>query len=456
MSIEKHIQTSWEFHPIAEGSAKIASTVGFPTYVPPEVEQYIDQLQPDPRFRYEYALAMSDGDRFGSNFNGDVFSEEELTRLQTAAEAARNRYSQAGQQVPGYKTFEQARFFMNHDNRPGSPYYGDVPLAAWNDPMKWVSLIIRIARDDIPDLGMQSGADIIRQLERVGYVPLSMGTKILYERCRFCGHTNELLRDRCIHLRAQMNEIRPDGQIICAENYGPLFFDISKVLVAADPVARTQAKVASSNVPRNTNQAVDEENPRPGYWRAKRSDIEKHLPPDSAEFLTPEETERYDEHHALDSEDMDKVVKSAAGDLEKIIGTVTLAGVVLSPQELAYFTVATQHKEAGFTGFDLLRLDMFSSDVYDAIREKLAARAGFDKPRLPDVDWSPRKLAQAGYDEMAEYYAYYRACLRSLTTQHFVKAASRVPGVREILGDQPSERTRTVLFYLSRAGMDVG
>ncbi|MDZ4864471.1 MAG: hypothetical protein SGJ01_13625, partial [Gemmatimonadota bacterium] len=341
MAIEKYVSTSWQIERVFDSQTKIADFTPS-TYVPPEIQAYVDRLKAiaDPRFTYVHVIAMTDGDYYGSNLNGDIFTTDQLTGQQTPTEAEKNPGDMAGVALPRYKTFEQAKFFRNHANGNNDPAYGDVPCAAWNDLMRRVELVVRIAKKAIPELGLRDGADICAKLDRRGYLTLSMGTRITHEKCRYCGAENEYIHQRCDHLKNHMNEIMPDGRLVSAENFGCRFFDISDVGVPADPAAYSLSKVASAVL---LNHAIDV--PGDGYapWRNKLSEMEKRVLAADPVYDVPSDDVPCS---VVDGECTDEFTEpelkaayvAAHGDLSAVVSTAAAAGMVFSPRELATLT----------------------------------------------------------------------------------------------------------------------
>ena len=457
--IEKYVTAQFEVSPVFDGPGKVASFQP-DIYVPAGIEQTIDGLAPDPRFAYAHIIAMSDGEKYGSNLNGDVFSTQELTGTQSPEEAAKNPGANAGVQLPRFKTFEDAKFFRHHANGPTDPAYGDVLCSDWNDPMKRVELIVRIAKEDVPELGMKGAPDVVLKLDQRGFITVSMGCRIQHEECSYCGRTNQFVRDRCPHLANMMNQIMPDGQQVRANNYGMRFFDISDVTIPADPIAYSLQKVASAQPRKQANLARDV-GEQYGEWYHKLSEMEKTIPSeatigdrDAGDCPCPTVTDV----PAISRDDLERAYKAASGDIDAVIGTTALMGIVLSPVELA--TLTQLHEPAkvasgeGFRGFAEVALDKFSSNVYDALRSAISERSGYVAPCLA-AGWEPRKIADAGFEAAADYYTYYRLSLGSLPRSTFVKAAHRVSQIRELLGNEPESRVQGALFHLAHAGLAV-
>lgn len=441
-----------EVTPLFAESTKIA--VGqFDTFVPPEIERYCSELKPDPRFGYVHMIAMTDGDFYGSNLNGDIFTSDQLTGLQGPEEAAKNTGHLQGVQVPRYKTFETAKFFKNHANSSTDPAYGDIGCAGWNEPMRRVELIIRIAREPIPELGLNCDPNILSKFDRRGYLTGSMGCRISHEKCRYCGHENEFIHQRCNHLKNFMNQVMPDGRLVSAENFGVRLFDYSDVDVPADPTAFSLSKVASSDFARlGKNTAEDHHEYRGANWAQKRSEMEKQVPlmsvGDVPHDLAIPKVDLAPEYTP------DELKHASADGLPAMLGTAALMGIVLSPRELIYATMAVEPEKSAsptgdFQGFGRVPLDKFSPSAYNALRSKIAARSGYVAPCLA-TGWEPAKIAAEGHQLAADYYAFYRACLCSLPVSHIAKAASRIPAIAEL---RAAGNPDHALYHLAHAGV---
>ncbi len=470
--IEKYINAHMEVRHTFDAPIKLASGFNPETYVHPDIVKFAETLEPDPRCCYAHVIAMSDGNHYGTNMNGDWFDEDELIGLQSPQEAVKNAGANAGVPIPRYKTFEDAKFFQHHDNTQMSPFYGDVPLAVWNDVMKRVELIIRIFRQVMSDIpGSCAGPQIAMQIDNGGYFTVSMGCRIHHEQCMYCGNENEFVSQRCDCLRNRMNEIMPDGKLVGAKNYGMRFFDISKVTVPADPIAFSMGKVASYQeavgfLPRLLqNHAIDisEEVIHKLGWRRKWAEMDKQIPGDSStlsDIPVDECPQVQDSPVEFAPSELQQMVEDCGGDIDTAIATLTSLGVVLSPTELAQLSYASapansSFDDANFPAPSGLSLDKFSHATYHSLKSKLAERSGFFAT-CPAKGWSPTKLAEMGgaAADMADYYSFYRGLLRSFPIDSFIKAAYGNSAVRELLGDPVDHsRVKAAMHYLAYAGL---
>jgi len=462
MSIEKRIHANFKVASSIDQRSKFASFEP-EAYVPPEIQDFINTVRPDPRYCYMHTIAMSDGPTYGSNLNGDIFRADELLGMQEPDEVEKNVDQLRGLSVPRYKTFETAKFFHHHANSDYDPWFGDVPLAAWNIPMRRVELIIRIHRDRDP-----RSASII---DDGGIIPVSMGCRIHHERCIYCGHENEFTSQRCSHLRDLMNEIMPDGRLIAADNFKPRFFDISKVTIPADPIALSQGKVASRgfvSMSLSKNTAYDIlDRTKTAAWRIKWSEIDKEVGGTTVNDLRPENRPAMQadtEPEPFSSDELKQMIEQCGGDINEVISTLAASGVVLSPAELSQLTIhATEHgdedalqKDAELVAPVRVSLDNFSNALYHAHLTKISARSGF-VTSSPLSGWEPQKMASQGApEEVVDLYSYYRRLISSFSLDGFQKSAHLNPALRTLIAPEGSpdpNRVQAAMYYLAFAGI---
>lgn len=184
-----------------------------------EAEDWSRSIQPTPGKTYILVLAMGASEYYGPNRNGDAFRESELIKT--------------------YKTFETgAHVFKSHVNKDPSKSYGRVVKAFYNRPMHRVELVLEIDNAKAPD--------IVDKVNSGQSVAVSMGCKIKYDVCSICGNKAPTRAQYCSHLRNELNNIYPDGRIVCADNPNPNFFDISIVWRPADKTGYMLKKVAGA------------------------------------------------------------------------------------------------------------------------------------------------------------------------------------------------------------------
>jgi len=248
----------------------------------PEVVRYIACLRPQNDSQYVLVNAMGAGEYYGSNINGDYFSEASLIHKpddwQSNPVIDRIR---AKTWPYGFPTFYRAHPYAHHRNKDASRAFGEVELAAWNPDMRRVELVTRVDKDKCLQFGGEGTWD---KLKSGAFPDVSMGTKVPFDTCSICLDWNmyrEALdtfdpkkhkhpgmaalefhkqhrkiqglsitrADYCEHAIKHMNRIFPDGKKAFVLNDWPAFFDISFVFIGADKTAKTMLFIFSSSVP---------------------------------------------------------------------------------------------------------------------------------------------------------------------------------------------------------------
>lgn len=210
----------------------------------PELMKFVDKLLADlseedkGKFVYFINSALGAYDHWGVNANGDSFEKEWLLKNQDQDEADRNSGKYKGIIMPHYKTFLQGNAFLHHKNNDPKRKIGDVLGAFFNHNMNRPDLIVRIRRT--PEL--KTYCD---RLDSGEPVETSMGWRCQGgDHCSICGNNATRREDYCDHLKYHMNEIMPDGRVVCAFNRRGRFFDISIVNVNADKSSFALMKIA--------------------------------------------------------------------------------------------------------------------------------------------------------------------------------------------------------------------
>ena len=126
-----------------------------------EALDYIKNVKPIPGKTIILVLAMTAGEYYGCNRNGDAWSERPLTvgKTQITADDVLPRH---------YKTFEtNARVFRHHVNKDPEKRIGDVVRAFYNWPMHRVELLLA--------LDNARAESIVNQIESGEFPAVSMG-----------------------------------------------------------------------------------------------------------------------------------------------------------------------------------------------------------------------------------------------------------------------------------------
>lgn len=229
----------------------------------PQVQSYLERLDPHPSKIYVLVNALGAGEFWGSNINGDWFPESSLVH--------------EGMDF-GYQTFYNAYPYKHHVNKDPSKSFGKVELACWHPEMRRVELVVALDRQLAKRFAAE---DVCDKLDRGMFPDVSMGCKVPYDLCSICTdwtkyrraqstydpsrhksvghavlefHKKDPIRglsvtrnDYCEHLRTMLNRILEDGQKVYAVNDYPRFFDISFVFIGADKTAKVMAKLAHAN-----------------------------------------------------------------------------------------------------------------------------------------------------------------------------------------------------------------
>jgi|LauGreDrversion4_2_1035121.scaffolds.fasta_scaffold09407_8 hypothetical protein len=203
----------------SRGLEPTVQLIDFNTKTASEASDWSRSIRPVPGKTYILVLAMGASEFYGPNRNGDAFRETELKKC--------------------HKTFEtNAHVFKSHVNKDPEKSYGKVVKSFYNQDMHRVELVLEIDNNKAPD--------IVDKVNSGQTVAVSMGCRIKFDVCSICGNEAPTREDYCSHLRNELNEIYPDGRIVCADNPNPNFFDISIVWRPADRTGYMLKKIASA------------------------------------------------------------------------------------------------------------------------------------------------------------------------------------------------------------------
>lgn len=217
----------------SSGFEKVAAVKDLPS----EVDDAVKDLKKKPNHKYVLLSAMGAGETWGSNRNGDYFSEKALTDTQKPNEKGIDKKNGP---IKRYKTFERGHFFHHHKNKieRGDPHFGYVAKSIWNPKMRTVLLIVGV--DALKD------PETAEEIESGKITSFSMGARLPWDRCSKCGNKRTKITENCECLRkGLLNKILPDGTKVFLYNDEPDFFDISKVFKPAFEGGRSLMKVAA-------------------------------------------------------------------------------------------------------------------------------------------------------------------------------------------------------------------
>jgi len=167
-----------------------------------EAIAFFNDIVPQMEHLYLLVVAMTAGEYWGSNRNGDYFLNDDLKKY--------------------YKIFEtHGNVFWNHNNKDPKNKAGKVVKAFWNDKMHRIEIVL-----DIP---FENTRHLLGDIQNKTPIKVSMGLNTPSERCSICGHvTRGSYNNRCIHLKSMMHKVLSDGRkvyAICGTPYK--IYDIS-------------------------------------------------------------------------------------------------------------------------------------------------------------------------------------------------------------------------------------
>lgn len=213
------IVTPYEYNRF--GHVKVAS----------EALDYIKTVKPIPGKTIILVLAMTAGEYYGPNRNGDAWPEKPLVvagKVPIGPEAVLPKH---------YRTFEtNANVFRHHVNKDPAKSIGKVLRAFYNWKMHRVELLLALANE--------LAEDIIARIEKGEFPAVSMGCKVKHDVCDICGNIAPTRLQYCSHARNHLGDILSNGRRVFVWNPSPKFFDISMVRKPADEVGYMMKKVA--------------------------------------------------------------------------------------------------------------------------------------------------------------------------------------------------------------------
>ncbi len=172
-----------------------------------EISKFISDLPEDKDHTYVLCNALSAGEYYGSNRNGDYFPEEALKQY--------------------HKTFEALGYvYRLHQNKDPQKAIGKVIFSYYNPNMHRVELVLK--------LNNKLAKDEIEKLKKNDKPATSMGAKVPFDVCSICGNKAKTRAEYCKHLKEQLNQVLPSGQKVYAINTMPKFFDLSIVMIPAE------------------------------------------------------------------------------------------------------------------------------------------------------------------------------------------------------------------------------
>lgn len=195
-----------------------------------DIRDYLLTVRPEPGKTFILVLAMSAGEYYGPNRNGDAFPEKPIPGAIEPDEVLPKHY----------KTFEQhAHVFKHHQNKDPARSIGSVVKAFYNWDMHRVELLLK--------LDNEKAKDVVEKINSGKYPAVSMGCRVKYDVCARtdCHNKAPTRANYCDHIKYHLNDVDPvTGEQNFVWNPSPRLFDISVVIRPADRIAYTMKKVA--------------------------------------------------------------------------------------------------------------------------------------------------------------------------------------------------------------------
>ncbi|MBC8410377.1 MAG: hypothetical protein H8E12_16895 [Rhodobacteraceae bacterium] len=316
-----------------------------------DVQEFIKFLERKAGKTYALVNAMSAGEYYGSNRNGDYFPKKALQAY--------------------HKTFESnGHVYKHHVNKDPKKALGRIAFSHYNPSMNRVELVL--------ELDNARSAKIVEKLND-GHLPaVSMGCRVPYDECSVCGNRAKTLREYCDHLKGKMNKVLEDGRKVFAINSMPKFFDLSIVTIPADRTAGFLAKLASSE-PVISSAQLAEQLDKEGELEAN-ADIKKKIElPLNIDSLSKDPKNLIRDSQApLDTKTIEKLSEM---NLDEVMST--FLGLRIMPsrrdfQKLALYSIGQSKLAEDLDAQDLIfnasdeKVLDFSSIKYDNFNEKIA------------------------------------------------------------------------------------
>lgn len=322
------------FHENGEPGTDIIRPMEFKTKLAsvrmlPEMEDFWRSYEPEPD-KYLYLLnnIMGSAEYYGSNLNGDAFSEGMLRKY--------------------HKTFMQGHSYWMHDNDDSKKAFGKIIFSSYSDNMHRVENLTRLDRSD-------GRTQKIEMKMKSGLFPeISMGVTVPHDICAICENIAKTKADYCDHVRLHMRKLWPigasDGRRVFVWNPHGTFFDNSYVDVPADPQSGVLGKVASVNnsipyeiVTLSVDAGEQMKTAESECENEKNSEMEKPLDPtEQGKYVPKVEYNEEARRVAADLDDGDESIEKEALDLlshynpDTVVHTAAVMGIAIRPEEYGY------------------------------------------------------------------------------------------------------------------------
>ena len=195
---------------IEETSTDMTKCADLNLYGP--IIDFLKNFTPNVGCDYYLDNALSAGDFYGPNLNGDWFGEEMLKKR--------------------HPTFvSNSKFYKFHINKDPKISYGRPIFSHYDEDMHRVLLVLEIHGDKIPE--------IRKRYDAGDPVFTSMGCAVPYDVCSICGNKAKNRTEYCKHVTRELHKIYHElgGKRSYMINQDGTFFDNSYVIIPADQTA---------------------------------------------------------------------------------------------------------------------------------------------------------------------------------------------------------------------------
>ncbi len=195
-----------------------------------------------------HLIAIGATEYYGPNRNGDGFKC-----------AACRKFHKTFETKPVTK--EGAYWYRNHQNKDPKKSYGVVKLAAFNEAMKRIELLV--ALNSTKEAADRNGGLVAdKEMEKLargeGDWGVSMACRVPFDVCSGCGNQARTRAEYCKEADCKyggcynnLTKVAADGHVLHVDNPTPTWFDISDVYRPADRIAYVMGemqKAASGRV----------------------------------------------------------------------------------------------------------------------------------------------------------------------------------------------------------------
>jgi hypothetical protein len=351
--------------------------------VHPDIHEFQRSINPGSDDLYVLNIAMGAEEIWDENLNGDGFPRQALkhkpgeparwsipgvapqVNQQFHAYAAKIRHDYGGE------TFYRAGIFRNHKNKDAALSQGEIALVIYNERMDRVEVVQKRSIKKMLALGY---SDTLEKLRSGTPVPVSMGCRVPADLCVWCMRWARNRSEYCLHALRYMNQVadsrlindlrlnRPEwvmlrggrilypGTRMYVQNWHPRLFDLSDVVINADPTAYAtavleKAAAASASSVLSVDRALEFGMGKTAAGRSwkgaalsKSSTMEKETPALSPAFIA----ERLADEEPDLPDDMLKGCGSKS--LKEVLSALTTMGVVLKPAEFQQLVLRSKGK----------------------------------------------------------------------------------------------------------------